>query len=140
MAKANPTRDVFVIYASPVGLPRHEQNWSATIKALKTYPNIHFRNVQLKQLCYSTPLENWIETSTLFESMARYEHTSDVIRSLLVYKFGGTYMDMDFMMLRSLDEIPRNWVVREIENQLNGAVFDFRHSGIGNIVMNEILG
>lgn len=128
-----------MIYASPVGLPRHEENWSTTMKALKNYPNIHFRNVQLKQLCVNTPLEDWIETSDLFKSIARYEHASDVIRALLVYKFGGTYMDLDYMMLESLDTIPRNWIARQINDELNGAVFDFRHSGIGNIVLNEIL-
>lgn len=138
-AKANPNRNIFVVYASPVGLPRHAENWSTTIKWLKTYPNIYFRNVQPNQLCTSTPLEDWIETSELFNSIARYEHTSDIMRALLVYKFGGTYMDMDYMMIRSLDKIPRNWIARQIKDELNGALFDFQHSGIGNIVLNEIL-
>lgn len=108
-------------------------------KTLMEYPNIHFRNVQLRQLCVNTPLDDWIETSALFNSIARYEHASDVIRALIVYRYGGTYMDMDFMMLQHLDAIDRNWIAIQKDNYLNGAVFDFRRSGIGRIVMNEIL-
>lgn len=103
------------------------------------YPNIHFRNVQIQRLCANTPLENWIETSKLFSSRARYEHASDIIRALTVYRYGGTYMDMDFMIVRRLDSIKRDWIAIQNENWLNGAVFDFRRSGIGHIIMNEVL-
>lgn len=138
-AKSNPTREIFVIFPSPIGMPRHEQEWSSTIKALMEYPNIYFRNVQLQRLCADTPLEGWIESFALFKSIARYEHASDIIRVLLLYKFGGTYIDMDYMMIRPLDAIKRNWIAIQIDNCLNNAVFDFRHNGIGRIVINEVL-
>lgn len=139
-AKSNPTREVFLVFASPVGLPRHEQNWSTTIKTLMEYPNIHFRNVQLQQLCANTPLEDAIATMKLFKSMAIMEHASDIIRTLIVYRYGGTYLDQDYMMIQRLDTIERNWIAFQTEHCLNGAIFDFRRNGIGHIVMDAALG
>lgn len=128
-----------MVFASPVGTVRHENDWSPTIKALMEYPNIHFRVAQLQQLCMNTPLEDWIEKSDLFKSAARFEHISDVMRSLIVFRYGGTYLDMDFMMLEPIDSIEKNWIAIQKDDCLNGAVFDFRRSGIGHIVLNEVL-
>ena len=33
---------------------------------------------------------------------ARYVHTADVLRLLLIYKYGGFYLDSDFVILKSL--------------------------------------
>lgn len=128
-----------MIYLSPVGLPLLEQDWSSTVKTLLSYPNIHFRTVQLKQLCSNTPMEQWIKTDALFHSIARYEHASDIVRLILLYKFGGTYLDLDYMMLRSVDAIPRNWVAFQKNDTMANAAFDFRHNGIGHIFTNEAL-
>lgn len=138
-AKANPAREIFLIFSSPVGLPRHERNWPSTIKPLMKYPNIHFRNVQLRQLCANTPLADWIDTSALFKSIALLEHASDIMRALLVYKYGGTCMDQNYMMLQSLDSIDRNWIALQNSPELNGVVFDLRRSGNGYMVLNEVL-
>ena len=35
-------------------------------------------------------------------SLARYVHTADVLRLLLIYKYGGFYLDSDFVILKSL--------------------------------------
>ena len=35
-------------------------------------------------------------------SLARYVHTADVLRLLLIYKFGGFHLDTDFVILKSL--------------------------------------
>ena len=32
----------------------------------------------------------------------RYVHTADVLRLLLIYKYGGFYLDSDFVILKSL--------------------------------------
>lgn len=109
------------------------------MKALIEYPNIHFRTVQLKQLCANTPLEDSGKLSQLFLSNVPDVHASDIIRGLLVYLYGGTYMDMDYMMLQPLDKIDRNWISTQYDNCLANALFDFRRSGIGHIVLNEYL-
>lgn len=133
-ARMNPTRDVFVVFESPVGMRRHEKDWSTTIKMLMQYPNIHFRNVQVKELCANTPLEDWIESD--WHKLYQWNLT----RVLLVYKYGGTFLDTSYMMLRPLTDMQRNWVGIEDGNKAVHTAFDFLHNGIGHFVMNEVLG
>lgn len=128
-----------MIFTSPIGLQRHEKDWSSTIQALVKYPNIHFRTVQLKELCASTPLEDSVKLLDLFISDFPEVHASDIIRCLLVYNYGGTYMDLDYMMLQPLDRIDRNWIGAQNENWLNNAVFDFSYRGMGHAVLNRFL-
>ncbi|XP_031631974.1 uncharacterized protein LOC116346177 isoform X2 [Contarinia nasturtii] len=45
-ARWNPNRDVFVIFASPVGI-RDYPHWPPFIEQLKEYDNIYFRNMNL---------------------------------------------------------------------------------------------
>lgn len=87
----------------------------------------------MKELCANTPLEDWIESDW------RELYEWNLIRVLLVYKYGGTFIDLDYMMLRPLDEMQRNWIGTEDGNNAVHTVFDFLHSGIGHIVMNEVL-
>lgn len=128
-----------MIYSSPVGLPLNEKNWASSVKALMNYPNIHFRNVQLKQLSYGTPLEDWIENSDIFKSDVIDVHISDIMRILLLYKYGGTYSDLDYMILKRLDDIGRNWIPYQSKGELANALFDCLHSGIGHIILHEAL-
>lgn len=128
-----------MIYASPVGLPLSEKDWSSSVKALMNYPNIHFRNVQLKQLSNGTPLEDWIETSDISKSDVIDVHISDIMRILLLYKYGGTYSDLDYMIMKRLDDVGRNWIPFQSKGDLANALIDFRRNGIGHIVLHEAL-
>lgn len=131
-----------MVFVSPVGLPPHEQDWPPTVKSLMPYSNVHFRNVQLKKLFTNTPLEYWLESSALSKSALHFDYMLNTTRILLVSKYGGTYVDMNYMMVKSLDAMKRNWGV--MENSRNktcthDAVFDFSHSGVGHIALNAVL-
>ena len=47
-------------------------------------------------------LENFFNSSILAQSYHRAVHTADAIRLLLIYKFGGFYLDLDYVVLRDL--------------------------------------
>ena len=46
--------------------------------------------------------EDFFNSSILAQSHHRAVHTADAIRLLLIYKFGGFYLDLDYVVLRDL--------------------------------------
>lgn len=131
-ATSNPDREIFLIFPSPAGLPLEEREWPSTIRALLEYPNIFIRNVQFAQLCQGTPLDDWLDSSEFFKSFVPDVHISDIIRLLLLYKYGGTYADLDYMILKRLDRYERNWVPFQNEDDLANAFYDSLHNGVGH--------
>ena len=47
-------------------------------------------------------LEQFIQHGQLNASHYKAVHTSDVLRLFLVYKFGGFYLDLDYVVIRDL--------------------------------------
>lgn len=125
---------------SPVGYPEDESSYSSALRALKEYPNIHLRNLYIPKLVTGTPIEKWFMDGTLFKkTIFLRTHLSDFLRFLLVYSFGGTYMDMDLISLRSLDSLDRNYFAKEDPEITGSAVVDFTHDGIGHEIATAIL-
>lgn len=139
-ARLNPERSVFMIFTSPVGLPMDVNQWSPAVKVLMKYPNIHFRNVQLKELSKHSPIEKWLDTTPIFESFAMYTHISDLVRMLLLYKFGGTYLETDVLLLKNLSLIQHNWMSLQNPKCLNNGAMDFSHEGVGHEFTHDSLG
>lgn len=122
-----------------MGLPSHMNDWSKTFEILLDYPNIIFQNVQLDQLSAGTPLEGWVATSNIFNSMHVSEHVSDILRVLLLYKFGGTYLDVDHMVLRRLNATQRNFLILDHGDRVSNSILDFKHSGAGHDLLHKFL-
>lgn len=80
-ALANPTWDVFLLFASPVGFSNDTVK-SPTITALESYPNVHLRNVNLWTYAQDTPMSSFINNGQLFRSKYVNSHTSDFLRYL----------------------------------------------------------
>lgn len=140
-ARTNKNRDIFVLFVSHVGYPRNRSEVSPVIQALETFPNIYFRNVYIPYLVAETPVEKWFNTGNLFTSKKKYfkEHVSDFLRFLLIYQFGGTYFDMDFIVQKNLDSLRPNFLGDEDGNQIGSAVVNFQHNGIGHEMASIIL-
>ena len=62
----------------------------------------------------------WI-TKELEKSIHKVAHTSDVLRVAILWKFGGTYLDTDMIVLRSfpsISEVP-NFICQERSGENN---------------------
>lgn len=66
-------------------------------------------------------------------------HTSDVLRYLTLWRWGGLYLDMDIVMLRSMETLPANYVAAESVRSLAAGVLHFAPSGIGRTVAENCL-
>lgn len=128
-----------MVFMSPIGIEFEVDLWPPLYKSLQQYPNINFRNVQLKSLSAGTPIEEWIDTGDIFRTEFISEHTSDLARLLVLYKYGGTYLDEDYMLLKNLSLIHPNFIGTQYSGYLNNAVLDFSHEGIGHEILHECL-
>lgn len=103
----NPNREAFVLFASPVGF--RNSTPLPIIDALASYPNINFNYLNLIKYAEKTPLDKFVESKKLFRSDHLISHTSDVLRYLSLWKFGGTYFDLDTVSMKSLDTLKPNY-------------------------------
>ncbi|XP_065571436.1 alpha-1,4-N-acetylglucosaminyltransferase-like [Artemia franciscana] len=77
-------------------------------KLMSKYKNLKFINLDIEEFFENLPsnslkkLVNDIDRN----SYHRTEHLSDVFRIILLQKFGGMYIDLDSMLLKSTRELP----------------------------------
>lgn len=128
-----------MLFASPVGLRENVSNVPANIELLKRYPNIHFRNNDVWKYAEDTPLDEWLKTGTLFESNYLFEHMSDVLRYLTLYKFGGIFMDLDVVVQQNFDHLGENFAGDDSVDAIGCGVLHFGTDKLGRKVAEHCL-
>jgi len=75
--------------------------------------NIKFYTINVENFAADSPLESFFSSSQLSKSSYSAVHTADALRLLLVYKFGGFYLDLDYVILNDLTHY-KNMVLQSI--------------------------
>lgn len=102
-ALMNPDSDVYFIFATDSdGI---NMKSSELIFRLAQYPNIHFVFVNPIEISRGTSVESFFSDGTLENSSYPIEHMADVLRILILNKFGGQYIDLDVFSLVPLSVI-----------------------------------
>lgn len=127
-AKMNADWTVNVLFSGPLSATAVK---SANIAKLMSIPNIKFQRIHIDRYAKGTPLESFISRNLLRKSKFPVEHTSDVLRLLSLYKYGGLYIDMDMVVVRSLNSLPKYFTSKESNLYLGSAVLAWRREGIG---------
>lgn len=128
----NPNFQVFVLFVNP--RYRHQENSSndPIIDAILSYPNVQLRQLHLNRFAAGTPVEDWLKNGQLYSSSYPIVHTSDLLRLIALYRFGGIYLDLDIILLRSLENMPPNFVGAESFNFVSNAVMRLSPTGFGH--------
>ena len=68
------------------------------------HSNIHFYTLNITSLALNTPLQTFFQEAGYNESANSvvFVHLSDALRVLLVWKFGGLYLDTDYVVLNDM--------------------------------------
>lgn len=76
---------------------------------LKSYANIKLIKLDFEHVFKSTVFEEWFKSNnkTLFSSPFFYEHASDLVRVVLLWKYGGYYSDLDTITIKSIQPLLR---------------------------------
>lgn len=133
-AKENPNWNVFLLFASPVGFRNDSTPHSPIIQALESYSNIHMRNLNLFTYAVGTPAEDWLKNDHLFRSKYLNSHTSDFLRYLTMFKYGGVYLDLDVVVQKSFENVEPNFSGAESNEDVAAGVMSFDHTGYGHQV------
>lgn len=112
---------------------------SSLLAGLQSFPNVHFRNLNIYQFSKGTPAEKWVYEDKIFLSPYFKTQMSDYVRFLLLYKFGGIYFDMDFLVVKSVDGLPPNFMPKEKEDKINASVLGFAANGTGHMMIDMAL-
>lgn len=121
-AAANPDLEVFVIFTSKERLGR--LNETEEVKALWLYPNVHFNFIDIEEFSKSTPLENFVKRGRLKASSHKNTHTLDTTRLLLLWRYGGTYLDLYTISRQNFDSVPSNFACPVTDTYLNPAILN----------------
>ncbi|XP_037955392.1 lactosylceramide 4-alpha-galactosyltransferase-like [Teleopsis dalmanni] len=133
----NPSYDVFLLYASPRYMDKKAEY--PILDAILSYPNVHMRNADLWAFTKDSPVEKWFNGAELFKSIYLTAHLSDFFRLLTLWHFGGTYLDMDTLTLRSMESMPLNFVGLETNISINNAVLNVSPIGYGHEIAHKWL-
>ncbi|KAH8281668.1 hypothetical protein KR054_002049 [Drosophila jambulina] len=134
----NPNFQVFVLFAGPT-FRRINNTQQPLVEAILSYSNVHLRRLNLWSYAAGTPIEEWLKDGSLFLSSYLFSHISDFLRYLTLYRYGGLYLDMDVVVLRSMEEVPPNYTGAESNTHLAAGVMSLADKGFGHEIAEACL-
>ncbi|KAK4873856.1 hypothetical protein RN001_013216 [Aquatica leii] len=131
-ALMNPNYDVYLLFTSP-GVIKYEDTESDRIlKALLTYNNININHLDYEKYTKDTPVEILYRDGKVEASVYARSHASDVLRYLTLWKYGGIYLDLDVIVIKSLSTLPPNYSGSESDKNVAAGVMGFSANGSGH--------
>lgn len=132
--------NVFVAFVSRHGDDKVRS--SPAVRSVLSYSNVFFNKLDLVEFSRETPLQEFIRSGKLQNAKFVVSHTSDVLRLLMLWKYGGTYLDGDMIVQKPLDSVLPNYACDETCNALNGAILNLDQSesghGLAEIFMKDL--
>lgn len=98
-ATMNPTQNVYILHTCPLGkdfdlhLPTHARN-------LLGLDNVFVVPLNMEEALDGTPVTSLYRSGKLENSLYPVVHASDILRLVVLWRFGGTYCDMDILFIR----------------------------------------
>lgn len=107
-AAHHPHRHVYVLLTSPTV----RLSGAAAAVAAKRR-NVNFKHVPFESFVAGTPLERVWADGRVAASSFLVSHASDLLRFLVLHRYGGTYLDLDQVVVRTFpDDVP-NFIGQE---------------------------
>uniref|UniRef100_A0A8D0MWM6 Lactosylceramide 4-alpha-galactosyltransferase n=1 Tax=Sus scrofa TaxID=9823 RepID=A0A8D0MWM6_PIG len=137
-ARAHPEARVAVLMKGLPGgnasLPRH-----LGLSLLSCFPNVQMLPLDLEELFRDTPLAAWYAAARRRWEPYLLPVLSDASRIALLWKFGGIYLDTDFIVLKNLRNLT-NALGTQSRYVLNGAFLAFeRHHEFMALCMRDFV-
>lgn len=133
-ARIHPKREVYILFSAPVSEYVLKKSCLAN---LLQFDNIKAARVHIDMYAKGTPIEPIL--LDLEESKYPIQHSSDILRILTLNKWGGIYLDTDMIVVKSLDELPPNWVAKQNDFSFASGILSFAKDEVGRNVTRRIL-
>lgn len=97
--------------------------YSELVDALLSYQNLHIRYLNPVEFSKGTKLENFFQRNAMENSTHPLEHTADIMRVLILNKYGGQYLDLDIFSLMLLSTTEKqNFACTDSENMVANGI------------------
>ncbi|XP_014354927.2 lactosylceramide 4-alpha-galactosyltransferase-like, partial [Papilio machaon] len=117
-ARAHADYQINVLFTAPISEEILEH-----VSLEQKFKNVRFARIHIDEYSKNTPVQEIVRSGALDSSQWGVEHTSDLLRYLTLYKFGGIYLDLDVVVAKRLSTLAANWAARESELTVsNGAM------------------
>lgn len=136
-ARAHPGRKIYVLFIGPIN-QTIQFNISSHSELKNDYPNIRFMRLHINEYVKNTALEEFMP-KTHNKTQCQIVHSSDWLKFLTMYKFGGVSLDMDLIVVKELDDLGQNWVARESNIHIGSAVLNVAKDFLGQEFMTRVL-
>ena len=93
----NPNSSLHILLTYPIQNPRGRLQ-----QLMELYPNIVAQFVDLDTLMLTSPLAQLWQSGEVHASPHPVSHLSDLLRYLLLHRWGGVYLDTDVILLQTL--------------------------------------
>jgi hypothetical protein len=105
---------------------------------MKYFRNVRFRTIDISQFVQGTRVQRLYASGRITKSKFYLSHCSDMLRFLLVHKYGGIYFDQDVLSLKPIPDhlADANFLVEERDDILASAVFKMNQ---GHQVIDTVL-
>lgn len=123
-ARTHPASRVVVLMRGldkkNTSLPQH---WAFSL--LSCFPNVEIQPLDLTELFSGTPLKQWYLWPLRHWEPYFFPVLSDACRIVLMWKFGGIYLDTDFIVVKNLQNLTNALGIQD-HDVLNGAFLSFK--------------
>lgn len=75
----------------------------------------------------------------MFESSYLTRHMSEFLRLISLYKFGGIYLDLDFIVLQPISNGTQNFAGFYESILINNDALSFAKEGIGHLILEKLI-
>lgn len=130
-ARTHPKWQINVLFTGPV--TKVNLN-NGSLKALEQFENVYFFRLHIVEYAKGTPVESMVSEGALNRTRWRVSHTSDLLRYLSLYKWGGVYLDLDVVVVKSFEGLVNNWAARESDTAVAAGALSFSRDKLGRIV------
>ncbi|KAK9507162.1 hypothetical protein O3M35_007074 [Rhynocoris fuscipes] len=125
----NPTRSVILYHSCPL-LQNYYEKSSNAVKQILKLPNVYIMNTKFETLVRDFLLKNI--SHDLKKSKLNRKYAPDILKLSLIHQFGGVFMDLNFISLRSLDSLDSNFIACESNEKFTSSIFQLDYKDIGS--------
>lgn len=136
-AVLNPKHRIIIIHTCPL-VQDYSQRWEEDWPELLTLGNVGVVEAEIPWLLSETPVASLLH-GRLNHSAFPVEHTSDLVRLAVLYKYGGTYLDTDIISMRPLDDLGNDYIGAEEDFSLANGIMNFSPTKVGHQFLEETL-
>lgn len=132
-AIANPQWHIYVLLSYPI---RDSISKKALVQLL-AYPNVNVARIYIAQFAKGTAVES-ILANNIKKSKHPIQDTSNILKIVTLNKWGGIFLDNDMIVIKTFDDLPKNFLVEERKGVSSG-ILSFTKDDFGRNVTSEIL-